>query len=132
MTESIDDAETLDAGPQGFEGKPDARSSGKHAKTGDALSKGESGTASAGASQARRKKRHMPAKLALLSVTLLTIVLRYPGDHERGVDSFSFHALAAVVVQTGSVGGLVNAVSYFGRPAVSLPPVLPVSLAALA
>ena len=130
MTESIDDAETLDAGPQGFEGKPDARSSGKHAKTGDALSKGESGTASAGASQARRKKRHMPAKLALLSVTLLTIVLRYPGDHERGVDSFSFHALAAVVVQTGSMGWLVNAFSYFGLSPFSYPPAVPVSIAA--
>src|SRR5207247_5889384 len=81
-------------------------------------------------SHARPKKRHIPAKLVLLSVTLLTIVLRYPGDHERGVDSFSFHALAAVVVQTGSMGWLVNAFSYFGLSPFSYPPAVPVSIAA--
>ena len=130
MTAATDDAEILDARRPAFDGKSDARPEGNPAEPGEARFKGDNATPSKGASQARPKKRHIPAKLVLLSVTLLTIVLRYPGDHERGVDSFSFHALAAVVVQTGSMGWLVNAWSYFGLSPFSYPPAVPVSIAA--
>ncbi|TLZ76207.1 MAG: hypothetical protein E6K08_06620 [Methanobacteriota archaeon] len=130
MTAATDDAEILDARRPAFDGKSDPRPEGNPAEPGEARFKGDNATPSTGASQARPKKRHIPAKLVLLSVTLLTIVLRYPGDHERGVDSFSFHALAAVVVQTGSMGWLVNAWSYFGLSPFSYPPAVPVSIAA--
>lgn len=75
-------------------------------------------------------KRHRPTALALISLTLLTFLLRYPVGHERGVDSFTLHALVGAIVQNGSMGWLVNPFSYFGFAPFSYPPAVPVSVAA--
>ncbi len=77
-------------------------------------------------------RKHGPRKsaiAALSALSILAILMRYPQDHEIGVDSFFVHALAAAIASTGSMAWLINPLSYFGLAPFSYSPAVPVSLA---
>jgi len=64
-------------------------------------------------------------------LSALASILRYPGAHEAGVDSFSIHALAEVISSSGSMRWLVNPLSFVGLAPFSYAPAVPISLAVL-
>ncbi len=60
--------------------------------------------------------------LAILGALCVgSLLLRYPGEHELGVDSFTIHALAQAVVTQGAALWIASPLSYFGWYPVSYP-----------
>lgn len=57
----------------------------------------------------------------LVSTCLVSLIFRYPGTHEIGIDSFFIHALAQTIVQNGSAKWILNPISYFGWYPLSYP-----------
>lgn len=66
----------------------------------------------------------------LILVSILSMLMRYPTGSEHGVDGFTFHALAGVILSTGSMGWLVTPASYLGLAPFSYPPAVPIAIAA--
>jgi hypothetical protein len=64
-------------------------------------------------------------------MALGSLILRYPGDHEVGVDSFAIHTLAESILRQGGAVWMLNPLSYFGWYPVSYPAAGPFVLAAL-
>ncbi len=62
---------------------------------------------------------------------LVSMVMRYPGDHELGVDSFTIHALAQSIFASGYAKWTVSPLSYFGWYPLSYPSGDPFFLASL-
>src|SRR5437879_1115587 len=58
---------------------------------------------------------------SLLSIALLSAALRYPGEHEIGVDSFFIHTLAQSISNNGHAVWTANLLAYFGWYPVSYP-----------
>ncbi len=58
---------------------------------------------------------------ALVAMCFGSLALRYPGDHEIGVDSFFIHALAQSIANSGRAAWTLNPLSYFGWYPASYP-----------
>jgi hypothetical protein len=58
---------------------------------------------------------------SLLSIAFLSMALRYPGDHEIGVDSFFIHTIAQSISSQGFAAWAPNLLAYFGWYPVSYP-----------
>ncbi len=61
----------------------------------------------------------------------LSVALRYPGNHEIGVDSFFIHTLAQSIIGMGHAAWTPNPLAYFGWYPVSYPSGGPFLLAAI-
>ncbi len=70
--------------------------------------------------------------VALLAVSTIALILRYPSEHELGIDSFQVHGLANVIATTGSMNWLITPFSFFGLAPFSYSPAVPLSAAACA
>ncbi len=82
---------------------------------------------------AQRVKK-IPARVTvtlLASMSLASLVLRYPGNHELGYDSFFVHTLAQSIVSTGQAKWAFSLFSYFGWYPLSYPSGVPFQLAAM-
>ena len=66
---------------------------------------------------------------ALTAMGFASLALRFPGDHEIGVDSFAIHTLAQSIVTKGEASWVLNPLSYFGWFPVSYPSAGPFLLA---
>ncbi len=66
---------------------------------------------------------------ALIGISAVAVILRYPETHEEGVDSFLIHGLAGAISATGRVGWLITPLSYFGFAPLSYAPAVPITLA---
>jgi hypothetical protein len=65
----------------------------------------------------------------LAALSFLALILRYPGGHEIGVDSFAMHALASAISTTASMNWLMNPLSFYGLAPFSYSPAIPASIA---
>ncbi len=84
------------------------------------------------AHQASRPLSKRSVLACLAAISAVAMILRYPGGHEEGVDSFLIHGVAGAILDTGSMNWLVNPFSYFGLAQFSYAPAVPVSLASFA
>jgi hypothetical protein len=68
---------------------------------------------------------------ALSAMVFASLAMRFPGDHEAGVDSFAIHTLAQSIVSSGNAAWILNPLSYFGWFPVSYPSAGPFLLACM-
>lgn len=72
---------------------------------------------------------HRTSYAVIVALSCIAILLRYPVDHEQGVDTFDIHGIANIIIQTGSMGWLVTPLSYLGMAPMSYPPAVPATVA---